>query len=82
MLLNDLRKNITDTIIQSNLSIDCIYFVLRDIMTEVVDLYNKQLENEENETVEFDLKGKQEQNQETEEIKKQEEKGKEEINEN
>ena len=30
MLLNDLRKNITDTIIQSNLSIDCIYFVLRD----------------------------------------------------
>jgi hypothetical protein len=82
MLLNDLRKNITDTIIQSNLSIDCIYFVLRDIMTEVVDLYNKQLENEENETVEFDLKGKQEQNQETEEIKEQEEKGKEEINEN
>lgn len=81
MLLNDLRKNITDTIIQSNLSIDCIYFVLRDIMTEVVDLYNKQLENEENETVEFDLKGKQEQNQKTEEIK-EEEKGEEEINEN
>ena len=75
MLLNDLRKNITDTIIQSNLSIDCIYFVLKDIMNEVVDIYNKQLQNEEanTETTAQESEQLSEAIQEAEEINKTEE---------
>ena len=47
MILTDLRKNITNTINQSNLSIDMIYFVMKDIMNEIVGLYNQQLRQEE-----------------------------------
>lgn len=47
MILTDLRKNITNTINQSNLSIDIIYFVMKDIMNEIVGLYNQQLRQEE-----------------------------------
>ena len=47
MILTDLRKNITNTINQSNLSIDVIYFVMKDIMNEIIGLYNQQLRQEE-----------------------------------
>ena len=47
MILTDFRKNITDSINQSNLSIDVIYFVMKDIMNEIVGLYNQQLRQEE-----------------------------------
>lgn len=47
MILTDLRKNITNTINQSHLSIDMIYFVMKDIMNEIVGLYNQQLRQEE-----------------------------------
>lgn len=47
MILTDFRKNITDIINQSNLSIDVIYFVMKDIMNEIVSLYNQQLRQEE-----------------------------------
>ena len=41
--LNNFKRNILQVISQSNLKIDEIYFVMRDVMNEVVDLYNQQL---------------------------------------
>ena len=44
MILNDLRVNITKVLNQSGLSIDVIYYVMKDIMNEVTNLYNQQLQ--------------------------------------
>lgn len=41
--LNNFKRNILQVISQSDLKIDEIYFVMRDVMNEVVDLYNQQL---------------------------------------
>lgn len=41
--LNIFKQKLVDTISQSGLTIDGIYFVMRDIMNEVADLYNQQL---------------------------------------
>jgi len=46
MILNDLRVNITKVLNQSGLSIDVIYYVMKDIMNEVTSLYNQQLQLE------------------------------------
>ena len=46
MILNDLRKNITDVLNQSGLSIDAIYFVMKDVMNEIVDIYNQQVKKD------------------------------------
>lgn len=46
MQLTDLQMKISKTINESNLPIDAIYFVFKDIMNEIVDIYNKSLENE------------------------------------
>ena len=46
MILNDLRVNITKVLNQSGLSIDVIYYVMKDIMNEVTNLYNQQLQLE------------------------------------
>lgn len=50
MMLNDLREQISSTIINSHLPIDAIYFVLKDILKEVEQLYyiEVQKENEKN----------------------------------
>lgn len=48
MLLDDFKNNIIKNIQESNLPIDAIYFVLRDIMHEVIDNYNQVLEQEKN----------------------------------
>jgi len=41
--LNIFKQKLVDTISQSGLTIDGIYFVMKDVMNEVVDLYNQQL---------------------------------------
>lgn len=46
MVLRDLRKNIEDIVNQSNLSIDCIYFVFKDLMNEVENIYNQEIQRE------------------------------------
>lgn len=39
MILKDFRKQIEDIINQSGLPIDAIYFVLKDILNEVTQIY-------------------------------------------
>ena len=46
MVLRDLRKNIEDIVNQSNLSIDCIYFVFKDLMNEIENVYNQEIQRE------------------------------------
>lgn len=46
MILRDLRKNIEDIVNQSNLSIDCIYFVFKDLMNEIENIYNQEIQRE------------------------------------
>lgn len=46
MVLRDLRKNIEDKVNQSNLSIDCIYFVFKDLMNEIENVYNQEIQRE------------------------------------
>lgn len=46
MILNDLRKNISDLINESQLPIDAIYYVMKDIMSEIITIYNQQIEME------------------------------------
>ena len=46
MVLRDLRKNIEDIVNQSNLSIDCIYFVFKDLMNEIENVYNQEIQKE------------------------------------
>ena len=46
MVLRDLRKNIEDIVNQSNLSIDCIYFVFKDLMNQIENVYNQEIQRE------------------------------------
>ena len=46
MVLRDLRKNIEDIVNQSKLSIDCIYFVFKDLMNEIENVYNQEIQRE------------------------------------
>ena len=46
MVLRDLRKNIENVVNQSNLSIDCIYFVFKDLMNEIENIYNQEIQRE------------------------------------
>lgn len=43
MELENLKKKINEDIINSQLRIDCIYYVLKDIYREVSDTYNAYL---------------------------------------
>ena len=47
MILRNLRKQIEDIINQSGLPIDAIYFVLKDILNEVTEIYNNEIAKEE-----------------------------------
>lgn len=47
MILRNLRKQIENTINQSGLSIDAIYFVLKDILNEVTEIYSNEIAKEE-----------------------------------
>ena len=68
MILSDFRKSIEILINNSNLSIDCIYFVMKDILNEVTDIYNSIRAEEERE---LQKKLEKEENEYTEELKKQ-----------
>ena len=46
MILNEIRKNICDIINQSGLPLDAIYYVLKDIVSEVGEVMNQQEEQE------------------------------------
>jgi small-conductance mechanosensitive channel len=39
----ELRQNISNVINQSELTADAIYFVLKDILSEVAEIYNQQV---------------------------------------
>lgn len=43
MILRDLRKQVEDIINQSGLPIDCIYFLFKDIMNEIENIYNQEI---------------------------------------
>lgn len=46
MILNDFKDKIYKDINESNLSIDAIYYVMKDIMNDIVNAYNRQIEYE------------------------------------
>lgn len=43
MLLNDFKINILNIINKSKISVDGVYYVLKDILNEVAEIYNQQL---------------------------------------
>ena len=47
MILKNFRKQIEDIINQSGLSIDAVYFVLKDILNEVTQIYENVAKEEE-----------------------------------
>lgn len=47
MILRDMRKQVENIINQSGLPIDAIYFVLKDILNEVTEIYNNEIAKEE-----------------------------------
>lgn len=47
MILKNFRKQIEDIINQSGLSIDAVYFVLKDIFNEVTQIYENVAKEEE-----------------------------------
>ena len=52
MILRNLRKQIENIINQSGLPIDAIYFVLKDILNEVTEIYNNEIAKEEMQKIE------------------------------
>ena len=52
MILRDFRKQIENIINQSGLPIDAIYFVLKDILNEVSEIYNNEIAKEEMQKIE------------------------------
>jgi len=47
MILKDFRKQITDIVNQSGLPIDAVYFVLKDVLNEVIQIYENAAKEEE-----------------------------------
>ena len=47
MILRDTRKNIEKILNESGLPIDAIYFIVKDIYNEVIDIYNNEITAEE-----------------------------------
>ena len=47
MIFRNFRKQIENIINQSGLPIDAIYFVLKDILNEVTEIYNNEIAKEE-----------------------------------
>ena len=47
MILKNFRKQIEDIINQSGLSIDAVYFVLKDILNEATQIYENTIREEE-----------------------------------
>ena len=52
MILRNLRTQFENIINQSGLPIDAIYFVLKDILNEVLEIYNNEVAKEEMQKIE------------------------------
>ena len=52
MILRNLRTQFENIINQSGLPIDAIYFVLKDILNEVSEIYNNEVAKEEMQKIE------------------------------
>ena len=52
MILRNFRKQIENIINQSGLPIDAIYFVVKDILNEVSEIYNNEVAKEEMQKIE------------------------------
>ena len=52
MILRNFRKQIENIINQSGLPIDAIYFVVKDILNEVSEIYNNEVTKEEMQKIE------------------------------
>ena len=52
MILRNLRTQFENIINQSGLPIDAIYFVLKDILNEVTEIYNNEIAKEEMQKIE------------------------------
>lgn len=46
MILNDFKQNIVQLINNSNLSVEIVYYVLKDVTAEISNLYNQELQKE------------------------------------
>ena len=64
MILKDFRKQIEDIINQSGLSIDAVYFVLKDILNEVTQIYENVAKEEEQQAALKEQKEKEDTNDE------------------
>ena len=65
MILTNLRRQIVGLINDSNLSIDAIYFLLKDILIEIESIYTNELRKEQEELFkQFEDKKEQEQKEE------------------
>ena len=56
MELDKLKNEITESINNSKLPIDAIYYVIKDLFNEVVYLYNQQIQKEQNQKEEGEKK--------------------------
>lgn len=64
MILKNFRKQIEDIINQSGLSIDAVYFVLKDILNEVTQIYENVAKEEEQQAALKEQKEKEDTNDE------------------
>lgn len=71
MILKNFRKQIEDIINQSGLSIDAIYFVLKDIFNEVAQIYENVAKEEELQAVIKEQEKKEKENANDEDINKE-----------
>ena len=71
MILKNFRKQIEDIINQSNLSIDAVYFVLKDIFNEVTQIYENVAKEEELQVALKEQKDKEKEDTNDEDINKE-----------
>lgn len=71
MILRDFRKQIEDIINQSGLSIDAVYFVLKDILNEVTQIYENIAKEEELQAVLKEQEDKEKEDTNDEDINKE-----------
>lgn len=73
MILKNFRKQIEDIINQSGLSIDAVYFVLKDILNEVTQIYENISKEEEQQAALEEQEKKEKENTNDEDINKENE---------
>lgn len=71
LILKNFRKQIEDIINQSGLSIDAVYFVLKDILNEVTQIYENISKEEEQQAALEEQKKKEKENINDKDINKE-----------